>query len=152
MKAYLRVDVYSHVFLTSALVGGEWSASRPCLFTPQGRIPRYLLDRKLGGPQSRSGQRGEMKIVDTTGTRTPTSRSSNPVQILTYLSVIEKLKLCCYMSLGPLVKRSSYVELTVFSQGFVLTEPKLEGHIQNHEKLSHGFCSVVWMMVNGKML
>jgi hypothetical protein len=29
MKAYGRLDVYSHIFLTSALVGGEWSASRP---------------------------------------------------------------------------------------------------------------------------
>jgi hypothetical protein len=29
MKAYWGVDVRSHIFLTSALVGGEWSASRP---------------------------------------------------------------------------------------------------------------------------
>jgi hypothetical protein len=29
MKKYGRVDVWIHVFLTSALVGGEWSASRP---------------------------------------------------------------------------------------------------------------------------
>jgi hypothetical protein len=34
MKAYGGVDVYIHIFLTSALVGGEWSASRPCRFTP----------------------------------------------------------------------------------------------------------------------
>jgi hypothetical protein len=27
------VDVQTHVFLTSALVGGEWSASRPGRFT-----------------------------------------------------------------------------------------------------------------------
>jgi hypothetical protein len=33
MKTYGGVDVYSHIFLTSALVGGEWSASRPCRFT-----------------------------------------------------------------------------------------------------------------------
>jgi hypothetical protein len=26
-------------FLTLALVGGEWSASRPCRFTPGGRTP-----------------------------------------------------------------------------------------------------------------
>jgi hypothetical protein len=25
-----RMDVQTHVFMTSALVGGEWSASRPC--------------------------------------------------------------------------------------------------------------------------
>jgi hypothetical protein len=29
MKAYGGVDVEIHMFLTSALVGGEWSASRP---------------------------------------------------------------------------------------------------------------------------
>jgi hypothetical protein len=28
-----------HIFLTSALVGGEWSASRPCRFTPEERAP-----------------------------------------------------------------------------------------------------------------
>jgi hypothetical protein len=34
MKAYGWVDVWIHIFLTSALVVGEWSASRPCRFTP----------------------------------------------------------------------------------------------------------------------
>jgi hypothetical protein len=34
MKTRERVDVYINVFLTSALVGGEWSASRPDRFTP----------------------------------------------------------------------------------------------------------------------
>jgi hypothetical protein len=29
MKTYGGVDVYIHIFLTSALAGGEWSASRP---------------------------------------------------------------------------------------------------------------------------
>jgi hypothetical protein len=39
VKAYGRVDVYIHVFLTSAVVGGEWSASRPGSFTPGDRAP-----------------------------------------------------------------------------------------------------------------
>jgi hypothetical protein len=34
MKAYGGVDVYFHIFLTSALAGGEWSTSRPGRFTP----------------------------------------------------------------------------------------------------------------------
>jgi hypothetical protein len=34
MKMYGGVDVQTHVFLTSALDGGEWSASRPALLTP----------------------------------------------------------------------------------------------------------------------
>jgi hypothetical protein len=33
MKAYGGEDVEIEIFLTSALVGGEWSASRPSLFT-----------------------------------------------------------------------------------------------------------------------
>jgi hypothetical protein len=39
MKAYGRVDVEIHIFLTSALVGGEWSAPRPCRFNPGERNP-----------------------------------------------------------------------------------------------------------------
>jgi hypothetical protein len=34
MKAYGGVNVYIHVFLTWSLVGGEWSPSRFCHFTP----------------------------------------------------------------------------------------------------------------------
>jgi hypothetical protein len=44
--------------LTSALDGGEWSASRPGRALPRGKDPRYPLYRGLGGPQSRSGHRG----------------------------------------------------------------------------------------------
>jgi hypothetical protein len=48
----------SYSFLTSELDGGEWSASRPAALYPRGKDPRYPLDRRLGGPQSRSGSRG----------------------------------------------------------------------------------------------
>jgi hypothetical protein len=52
-------EVYSsYSFLTSALDGGEWSASHPGCALPPGKEPRYPLDRRLGGPQSRSGHRG----------------------------------------------------------------------------------------------
>jgi hypothetical protein len=39
MKAYGGVHVYIHIFSTSALVGGEWSASRPGRFTHGERVP-----------------------------------------------------------------------------------------------------------------
>jgi hypothetical protein len=68
MKAY-GSGCIDPLFLTSALVGGEWSTSRPGRFTPRGKSPRYPLDRRLGGPQSRSGRSGEEKILSPTGTR-----------------------------------------------------------------------------------
>jgi hypothetical protein len=39
MKAYREVDVQTHVFLTSALVGVEWSALCPTRFTPGESAP-----------------------------------------------------------------------------------------------------------------
>jgi hypothetical protein len=46
MKAYGGVDVEIHIFLTSALVGGEWSASRTGRFTSGERAPSI---RWIGG-------------------------------------------------------------------------------------------------------
>jgi len=43
----------STLFLTSALEGGERSASRPGCNLPPGKT-RYPLYRRLGGPQGRS--------------------------------------------------------------------------------------------------
>jgi hypothetical protein len=37
-------------------------------------LPRYTLDRRLGGPQSRTGRCGEEKILYPKGTQTPTPR------------------------------------------------------------------------------
>jgi hypothetical protein len=39
MKTYWGVEVQLHAFLTSALDGGEWSASRPGRFTPREKAP-----------------------------------------------------------------------------------------------------------------
>jgi hypothetical protein len=39
MTVYGGVDVQIHIFLFSALVGGEWSASRPGRFIPGERAP-----------------------------------------------------------------------------------------------------------------
>jgi hypothetical protein len=48
---------------------------------PRGKNTRYPLDRRLGGPQSRSPRSGEEKILETTGTRTPTPRSCSPYPV-----------------------------------------------------------------------
>jgi hypothetical protein len=69
MKTYWGVEVWLHAFLTSALDGGERSASRPDRFTPRERAagthwiggwvgPRAFLDavvkRKIPSPHRES--------------------------------------------------------------------------------------------------
>jgi hypothetical protein len=63
--------MYRSFFLTSALVGGEWQLHAPATLPP-GKSPRYPFYRRLGGPQSRSGRYGEVKLFFyPIGTRTP---------------------------------------------------------------------------------
>jgi hypothetical protein len=53
---------------------------------PWGKNPWYSLARRLGGPQSRSGRHGKVKILAHTRTRTPTPWSSARSQSLYRLS------------------------------------------------------------------
>jgi hypothetical protein len=48
---------------------------RPLYLCKRGRF--YQLGDRLGGPKSLSGLKGEVKILDITGTRTQTPRSSS---------------------------------------------------------------------------
>jgi hypothetical protein len=75
MKAYGGVEMYTQVFLTSALVGGDWSASHTGIFTPRERTPGTHW---IGDCVSRSGSYGEIKIFDPTRIQTPTTWLSNP--------------------------------------------------------------------------
>jgi hypothetical protein len=43
MKTYVGVDVWIHIFLTSALAGGECSASRTGRFTPGEKSPTHWI-------------------------------------------------------------------------------------------------------------
>jgi hypothetical protein len=52
MKAYWGVEVYLHAFLTSALDGGEWSASCPGRFTPRENARGTHLIGCWVGPRS----------------------------------------------------------------------------------------------------
>jgi hypothetical protein len=45
---------------------------------PPGKNPRNSFNRKIGGPQRRSGRHREVKTLDLNGTRIPTPRSSSP--------------------------------------------------------------------------
>jgi hypothetical protein len=77
MKAYGGVDVEIRIFF---YFGTSWRLV--FTFTPRplylrGNSPSAHWIRRLGGPESRSGRRGEEKILDPTGTRTPT-RSRYP--------------------------------------------------------------------------
>jgi hypothetical protein len=76
MKAYGGVD-----FLD---LGTSWRwvvSFTPRPFYPREKSPWYPLDRRLCGPRSRSGRRGEEKVLDPTGTRTPTPRTCNPYRL-----------------------------------------------------------------------
>jgi hypothetical protein len=64
---------------------------------PPGKEPRYPLDRRLGGPQSRSGRFGEEKILDPTGTRTPNPLVVQPIASRKWWSLTSTL-LCVFMA------------------------------------------------------
>jgi hypothetical protein len=71
MKMSRRSDVYIHVFFTSALVEGEWSASCPGHFTLGGKAPSTDC---VGGWVC---LRRKEKALEHTETRTPTPHSSS---------------------------------------------------------------------------
>jgi hypothetical protein len=77
MKSYEGMDLLIHVFLTAALVGGAWSASRPGRFIPG---EKAACTHWIGGwLDPRAGLDDlEKRILDLTETRTPTSRSFSP--------------------------------------------------------------------------
>jgi hypothetical protein len=53
--------VSSYTFTTSALDGVSGQRHAPAALYPRGKVPRYALYRRLGGPQSRSEHRGYRK-------------------------------------------------------------------------------------------
>jgi hypothetical protein len=73
MGEWMFVD---YIFLTSALDEGELSASRPSRFTPGERAPG---NHWIGGwVNPRAGLDDLEKILDPTGTRTPSHQSPSP--------------------------------------------------------------------------
>jgi hypothetical protein len=85
------VNVQTHVFLTSAIIWCECSASHPDRFIPREIAPRYPLHKRPGGPQSQSGWHGVTKILDPhrDSNYDPWSTTPLPVAILTALSQLQ---------------------------------------------------------------
>jgi hypothetical protein len=67
------VNVTGHAGIWSAILGGEWLASRPGRFTHEERTV-VSLDSRLGGPQSRSGRCGLKKNLALLGNEQQYSR------------------------------------------------------------------------------
>jgi len=71
MKAYWGVEVYLHAFLTFALDGDEWSASRSGRFTPRERTPGTHCIGGCMGPRSGLDAGWGEKFTALAGTRIP---------------------------------------------------------------------------------
>jgi hypothetical protein len=67
MKAYGGVGVWILIFLTSALVGGEWSASGPCRFTPLESGPGTRWIRGWVGPRTGLDDVEKIKFLTPSG-------------------------------------------------------------------------------------
>jgi hypothetical protein len=78
MKMYGGVEVKIHVFLTSALAAGEWSASRSCRYTPGEIAPGTHWIGGWVGPRAGLDDVETRKFLTLPGLETPTPRSSSP--------------------------------------------------------------------------
>jgi hypothetical protein len=67
MKTYEGVEIQIHVFLTSVLVGSEWSASRPGRFTPRERAPSNQWIGDWMGPRTGLDDVEKRKILPLQG-------------------------------------------------------------------------------------
>jgi hypothetical protein len=122
------------------VLGTSWSclvSSTPQLHYLRGKNPLYLLDRRLGGPQNRSGRRGEKKRLVLTGTGTPHPRQSShsPVAIPTALSRL--LNLWSYSLRKLFILMSGALN---YAQNHYWTYGQETKHMQRH-----GYKLVKWL-------
>jgi hypothetical protein len=86
MKTYGGMDVEIYVFLTSALVGGEWSASRPGHFNPRGNISGTQWIGSWVGPRAGLDDVDEREILTLPGLELRPLGRPNHIQSLYLLS------------------------------------------------------------------
>jgi hypothetical protein len=99
-----EVDVWINVFLTSAVVGGEWSDSRPCRFNP-----------KKGGWVDTRGDLDDMEveILDSDYTTTVLSISylQNGRNFFSCVRDVQKERNCSYETERMMQSRMKTTEL-----------------------------------------
>jgi hypothetical protein len=79
METRVKSASIAPLFLTSEIGGREWSVSWLGRFNPQGESPLYALDRRLGGPQCRSGpSEGKKNFFLLPGMQPQPSKRSKP--------------------------------------------------------------------------
>jgi hypothetical protein len=98
MKTYLGVEGQLHAFLTSALDGGEWSASRLCRFTPSERAPGTHWIGGWVGSRAFLDAVAKRKIPSPAENRTLEPRSSSPQCSAIPTELFEDYKLKSFLS------------------------------------------------------
>jgi hypothetical protein len=79
----MKAQRYSSTFsLTSTLDGDGWSTQRPGRFTT-GKVARFQLSSRLGGPQGRSGRVRKISPLRPNGIRSP-DRPARSKSLLRY--------------------------------------------------------------------
>jgi hypothetical protein len=101
----------THAFLTSALVGGEWSASHPGLFTP-GERSRYPLDWRLVGPENWFGCPYRDSNSDPSVVQPIASRYGSQRGFVTYISMCLQTTRKCHEDgitfTAPIIKHCQF--------------------------------------------
>jgi len=120
METYGGVEVWLHAFLTSALDGGEWSASLPGRFAPREGAPNA---RWVGGWVGTGGGMDALArggIPASAWNRTPGHRSPDVVAIVTEFCAQISLLNARVMSFHS-VSHGSHTQLTCFLSLFALS-------------------------------
>jgi hypothetical protein len=97
MKMYRGVDVWIHIFFTSALAEGEWSASSPSRLTPVGRV---LGTHSIGGwmsPRAGLDEVEKRKYLTLPGLKIRPLGSSTGKKRKSLIRIVNQI--CCFFKM-----------------------------------------------------